>query len=67
MIDWSQIKPDESIYYELLSESELSRMIGGALVISAAESIDGGGGDELNVIVKGNMVRQMHFLEGADN
>ncbi|MGB9094942.1 phage repressor protein [Erwinia sp.] len=43
-------KPGESFYYELLGESGLGRMMGGALVTSAGESIEGEVLDELNVI-----------------
>ncbi len=43
-------KPGESFYYELLGESGLGRMMGGVLVTSAGESIEGDVLDELNVI-----------------
>lgn len=45
-------KPGEPFYYELLGESGLGRMMGGALVTSTGESIEGEVLNELNVIGK---------------
>jgi hypothetical protein len=45
-------KPIEPFYYELLGESGLGRMMGGALVTSFGESIEGEALDELNVVGK---------------